>query len=90
MMASVCPLSLPSPIRTLAPNKDAGKDDGDGNHRHREGDYTACQPRSQIDNLYLIITTKHTGPHSLGSVTPRCAWYLPFLSLYDVPQGSSL
>src|SRR6266478_2526415 len=28
-------------------------------------------------------------PYSLGNVTPRCAWYLPFLSLYDFTHGSS-
>ena len=25
----------------------------------------------------------------LGSVTPRCFWYLPFLSAYDTSHGSS-
>src|SRR5215217_5979056 len=29
-------------------------------------------------------------PQIFGSVTPRCAWYFPLLSLYEISQGSSL
>ena len=46
--------------------------------------YVRPQPRSQIDNLYSDykqITICRLSDASVGSVTPRCAWYLPFLSL---------
>ena len=57
----------------------------DGRARRPErSNHGACRADLQVAQTF------DGPPQIFGSVTPRCAWYLPFLSLYDVSQTSSL
>src|SRR5262245_26294661 len=49
-----------------------------------------CNEVARLGSSNELVEPNTVSTQIFGSVTPRCAWYFPFLSRYDTSHGSSL